>query len=150
MIVVDTNFVDFDGYRFLHDPFLCFHIYHESTPQASTKGVHLFRYPLLMNTYCCLLMHVHILWNGIQCIYHCSLVYSLDHIQLQMHEKTTIGIHEEEVPKLVYTLSDVSQGHKLFIISYLPKPKVIHGLPLSLHVFHLLIERQIWCRAVVL
>ncbi len=40
---------------------------------------------------------MHFYWNGIPCIHHLNR-------NAFMHEQTTIDIHEEEVPKLVYPL----------------------------------------------
>ena len=39
----------------------------------------------------------------------CIPIRSHFHKTAYMHEQTIIGIHKEEVPKLVYTLSGVSQ-----------------------------------------
>ncbi len=58
---------------------------------------------LLLSAHAC--MHFYL--NGIQCIHQWMVVYALDPISIKnayMHEQTTIGIHEEEEPKLVYTL----------------------------------------------
>ncbi len=52
--------------------------------------------------------YMHFYLNGIQCVHNHSLLYTLDPIYLYrnafMHEETTTSIHEEEVPKLMYTL----------------------------------------------
>ncbi len=67
---------------------------------TAEKGVHQFRYFLLMNTYCCLLMHVCIFMENIRWTNELDPMRTLSHLAVRigshlnknayMHEQTTI------------------------------------------------------------
>ncbi len=64
-----------------------------------TKGVHQLRYFLLMNTYCCLLMHkcICIKWDPMRTPMNDGVrIGSHFHKNANMHEQTTISIHEKD------------------------------------------------------